>query len=50
MSNTINGPFLVSGASGQLGCQVIEALPAQGTEPRVAVTRAPEKLAEVPSC
>jgi len=50
MSNAINGPFIVTGASGQLGSQVIETLLTQGAEPRVAVTRAPENLAEVPSC
>ena len=45
MSNAINGPFIVTGASGQLGSQVIENLLAQGAEPLVAITRAPEKLA-----
>ena len=44
MSNTTKGPFLVTGASGHLGSQVIEALPAEGAEPIVAVTRSPEKL------
>ena len=44
MSNTTKGPFLVTGASGHLGSQVIEALLAEGAEPIVAVTRSPEKL------
>jgi NAD(P)H dehydrogenase (quinone) len=45
MSNAIKGPFIVTGASGQLGSQVIETLLAQGAEPLVAITRKPEKLA-----
>ena len=45
MSNAIKGPFIVTGASGQLGSQVIENLLAQGGEPLVAITRTPEKLA-----
>jgi NAD(P)H dehydrogenase (quinone) len=45
MSNAIKGPFIVTGASGQLGSQVIENLLAQGAEPLVAITRKPEKLA-----
>ena len=44
MSNSIKGPFLVTGASGQLGSQVIEALLEEGVERLVAVTRSPEKL------
>ena len=44
MSNSIKGPFLVTGASGQLGSQVIEALLEEGAEPLVAITRSPEKL------
>jgi len=44
MSNSIKGPFIVTGASGQLGSQVIENLLAQGAEPLVAMTRTPEKL------
>ena len=44
MSNTIKGPFIVTGASGQLSSQVIEALLEEGAEPLVAVTRSPEKL------
>lgn len=45
MSIDIKGPFIVTGASGQLGSQVIENLLAQGAEPLVAITRTPEKLA-----
>lgn len=45
MSHDIKGPFIVTGASGQLGSQVIENLLAQGAEPLVAITRKPEKLA-----
>lgn len=45
MSKTIKGPFIVTGASGQLGSQVIENLLAIGAEPLVAITRKPEKLA-----
>ncbi|WP_420404169.1 SDR family oxidoreductase [Nisaea sp.] len=44
MPNSIKGPFIVTGASGQLGGQVIEALLEEGAEPLVAVTRSPEKL------
>lgn len=44
MSNSIKGPFIVTGASGQLGSQVIENLLAQGAEPLVAMTRKPQKL------
>lgn len=33
MSNTIKGPFIVTGASGHLGSQVIEALLEEGAEP-----------------
>ncbi|WP_084658459.1 NAD(P)H-binding protein [Pseudooceanicola batsensis] len=44
MSNPIAGPFIVTGASGQLGSQVVDALLAQGAAPIVAITRAPEKL------
>ncbi len=45
MSNAIKGPFIVTGASGQLGSQVIDNLLARGAEPIVAITRTPEKLA-----
>ncbi|WP_111732930.1 SDR family oxidoreductase [Roseovarius amoyensis] len=45
MSNAFKGPFIVTGASGQLGSQVIENLLAQGAERLVAITRTPEKLA-----
>ncbi|WP_026757535.1 SDR family oxidoreductase [Sediminimonas qiaohouensis] len=45
MSKAINGPFIVTGASGQLGSQVIENLLARGAAPIVAITRTPNKLA-----
>lgn len=45
MSNPIKGPFIVTGASGHLGSQVIENLLAKGAAPLVAITRHPEKLA-----
>lgn len=45
MNDTPKGPFIVTGASGHLGSQVIEALLARGAEPLVAITRKPEKLA-----
>lgn len=44
MSNSVGGPFLVTGASGQLGSQVIESLLEEGAQPIVAITRSPEKL------
>jgi NAD(P)H dehydrogenase (quinone) len=44
MSKAINGPFIVTGASGQLGSQVIENLLARGAAPIVAITRTPDKL------
>ena len=45
MSNAINGPFIVTGASGQLGSLVIENLLARGAAPIIAITRTPNKLA-----
>ena len=44
MATPITGPFIVTGASGQLGSQVVDALLAQGAAPIVAITRTPEKL------
>jgi len=35
MSKLINGPYIVTGASGQLANQVTEALPARGINVRV---------------
>ena len=47
MPNSIKGPFIVTGASGQLGMQVVDALLAQGADSIVAITRTPEKLAAI---
>ena len=47
MPNSIKGPFIVTGASGQLGRQVVDALLAQGADSIVAITRTPEKLAAI---
>jgi NAD(P)H dehydrogenase (quinone) len=47
MTNIQNGPFIVTGASGQLGRQVIENLIAAGASPIIAISRSPEKLAEL---
>lgn len=44
MSDSIQAPFIVTGASGQLGRQVVENLLAKGASPIVAITRSPEKL------
>ncbi|MDF1716493.1 MAG: NAD(P)H-binding protein [Antarcticimicrobium sp.] len=46
MTNVQNGPFIVTGASGQLGRQVIDNLLAAGAGPIIAVSRSPEKLAD----
>jgi NAD(P)H dehydrogenase (quinone) len=45
MSNTIKSPFIVTGASGQLGGQVVDDLLARGADSIIAITRTPEKLA-----
>ena len=47
MTNIQNGPFIVTGASGQLGRQVIDNLIAAGAGPIIAVSRSPEKLADL---
>mgnify|MGYP003147582990 FL=1 len=47
MTNIQDGPFIVTGASGQLGRQVIDNLLAAGASPVIAVSRSPEKLAEL---
>ena len=47
MSDSIQGPFIVTGASGQLGRQVVENLLAKGANPVVAITRTPDKLADL---
>lgn len=47
MSNIQNGPLIVTGASGQLGRQVIERLVQAGAGPIIAVSRNPDKLADL---
>ena len=47
MTKIQNGPFIVTGASGQLGRQVIDNLIAAGAGPIIAVSRSPEKLADL---
>lgn len=47
MTNIQDGPFIVTGASGQLGRQVIDNLIAAGASPIIAISRSPEKLAEL---
>lgn len=42
-----NGPFIVTGASGQLGRQVVERLVQSGAAPVIAVSRHPDKLADL---
>jgi len=42
-----NGPFIVTGASGQLGRQVVGHLLDAGVAPIIAVTRNPDKLADL---
>jgi NAD(P)H dehydrogenase (quinone) len=42
-----NGPFIVTGASGQLGRQVVDRLVQSGAGPVVAVSRNPDKLSEL---
>jgi len=44
MTATLQGPFLVSGASGQLGRLVLDRLLDHGAQPIIATTRSPEKL------
>lgn len=40
------GPFLVTGAAGQLGRRVLDLLLARGVGPIIATTRSPDKLAD----
>lgn len=47
MTNIQNGPFIVTGASGQLGRQVIDNLITAGAGPIIAISRSPEKLADL---
>jgi len=44
MSNIQQGPFIVTGASGNLGRQVIENMLAAGAGPIIAITRSPDKI------
>ena len=47
MSNIQQGPFIVTGASGNLGRQVIENMLAAGAGPIIAITRSPDKIADL---
>lgn len=47
MTDIQSGPFIVTGASGQLGRQVVAHLLAAGAGPIIAVTRSPDKLADL---
>ena len=47
MSNIQNGPFIVTGASGQLGRQVVDLLVQAGAGPVIAISRTPDKLADL---
>lgn len=47
MASVQDGPFIVTGASGQLGRQVIDRLIEAKIGPLIAITRNPEKLAEI---
>ena len=44
MTSTAHGPFLVTGASGQLGGRVVELLLEAGVGPLIATTRSVDKL------
>jgi len=47
MSNIQQGSFIVTGASGNLGRQVIENMLAAGAGPIIAITRSPGKIADL---
>ncbi|MHA1127996.1 MAG: NAD(P)H-binding protein [Alphaproteobacteria bacterium] len=47
MTNIQQGPFIVTGASGNLGRQVIEIMLAAGAGPIIAITRSPDKIADL---
>ncbi|WP_456388265.1 SDR family oxidoreductase [Profundibacter sp.] len=47
MTITQSGPFIVTGASGQLGRQVVANLLAKGAGPIIAITRSPNKIADL---
>ena len=47
MTSIQNGPFIVTGASGQLGRQVVDLLIQAGAGPVIAISRTPDKLADL---
>jgi NAD(P)H dehydrogenase (quinone) len=47
MTNIQQGPFIVTGASGNLGRQVVEILLDAGAGPIIAITRSPDKIADL---
>jgi len=47
MTSIQNGPFIVTGASGQLGRQVVDLLVQAGAGPIIAISRNPDKLADL---
>jgi len=44
MSSDMAGPFVITGASGQLGSMVLDFMLEAGASPLIATTRSPEKL------
>jgi len=44
MNNDIAGPFVITGASGQLGSMVVDFMLEAGASPLIATSRSPEKL------
>jgi len=44
MNNDITGPFVITGASGQLGSLVVDLMLEAGASPLIATTRSPENL------
>lgn len=47
MTSIQSGPFIVTGASGQLGRQVVDLLVQAGVGPIIAISRNPERLADL---
>jgi NAD(P)H dehydrogenase (quinone) len=47
MTSIQNGPFIVTGASGNLGRQVVDLLVQAGAGPVIAISRTPDKLADL---
>ena len=47
MTNTVNGPYIVTGASGHLGRLVVNNLLAAGKGPIIAITRSPDKISDL---